>query len=254
VGDLDPALVEAEIARRFSDWNPGAAPAAEAAPAPVQAGRSEVQLLVDPKAQTMVTIATVKSLAGAGDLGRRRDSAFLEHLASEMLTRRLARAAARGDAPFQSAESAVYDHFGTARLARVEVTARDRDWAGALEAGERELRRALEQGFSQAELDEQLAVSRSGLLRDSSPRTSRELADAIVDAAGRGIVFTQPADPAASAAYLARVRLGDVNAAFRGAWAGPGQLIFVAHDRPIRGGKAAVAVAWAAMARMAAAR
>jgi zinc protease len=207
-----------------------------------------VQLFVDPKAETRVTIAAVKPLAGAGDLGGRRDSDFLEHLASEMLNRRLARIAARQGAPFRSADSQIYDHFGAARLARIEVAAKGRDWRGALEAGELELRRALDQGFSRAELDEQLAVSRSALARDSRPRTSDALADAIVDSAGRGIVFTEPPDPGASAAYLSRVRLVDVDAAFRGAWAGSGRLIFAAHDRRIPGGSGAVAAAAAAIA------
>ncbi|HEX8214886.1 MAG TPA: pitrilysin family protein [Allosphingosinicella sp.] len=248
VGDFDPQAVEAEIDAHFSDWPRGGEAEAEMAAAPVQAGRSGVHLLVDRKADTVVTIAAVKPLAAAGDLGGRRDSAFLEHLASEMLNRRLAGIADRADAPFRSADIAIYDYFATARLARIEVAARDRDWRRALVAGELELRRALEQGFSQAELGVQLAVSRNALARDSRPRTTPALADAIVDSAGRGIVFTQPGNPSASADYLERVRLEDVNAAFRNAWADPGRLIFTTHDRPISGGKAAIAEALRAAA------
>jgi hypothetical protein len=60
---------------------------------------------------------------------------------------------------------------------------------------------------------------------------------------GRGLVFTQPGGPAATAAYLARVRLADVNAAFAAAWAEP-PLIFVTHDRRFPAAEAAIEEAW----------
>ena len=93
---------------------------------------------------------------------------------------------------------------------------------------------------------EQLAARRRGLERSAAPRTSASLADSLVDAVERRIVFTARASPAAAAAYLERVRLADVNAAFRAAWASPARLIFVTHARPVRGGEAAVLAVWAA--------
>jgi zinc protease len=156
-----------------------------------------------------------------------------------MLNRRLARIASATDAPFLSASSAIYDHFSTGRLARLDVAAKDRDWRKALLAGQAELRRALEPGFSQAELDEQLAASGQALADVAAPKTSPQLADAIADSVGRGIVFTAANDGSAAQAYLAQVRLEDVNAAFRAAWANPGRLIFVSHNRSISKAEAA---------------
>lgn len=253
VGDFDVAAAEAEIAARFSDWRARAAPRAAPAPPPVPRNRgTEARLFVDPAAATSVTIAAVEPL-GAGDAGARRDGLFLEHLGSEMLGRRLARIAARADAPFVSANSAIYDHFSTARLARIEVAARDRDWRQALKAGALELGRALEHGFSQTELDEQLAASRAALVVDTAPATSPALADAIVDSVERRIVFTAPGDRSTNDAYLARVRIAEVNAAFKAAWASPGRLVFVSHDRKIPGAEAAIAAAWTESLRTAAA-
>jgi hypothetical protein len=102
----------------------------------------------------------------------------------------------------------------------------------------------LTEGFSQAELKTQLAASSRSLGAATAPRSSAALADSLADAVERGIVFTAPGDPAASAAYLARIRLEDVNAAFRAAWASPARLIFVSHDRKIADGEEAVAAAW----------
>ena len=161
-----------------------------------------------------------------------------------MLGRRLARAAAASDAAFTRASASSYDHFSTARVASIDVEARERDWAGGLQAVGLELRRALAQGFSPAELGEQLAETRRSLGQAGKPRTSPALADAIVDSIGRHLVFTAPGDPTATIAYLARIRLQDVNDAFRTAWGKPDRLIFVSHNRPLPRAEAAIRAAW----------
>lgn len=252
VGDFDPAALEPEISARFADW-PGRESPDDASPPPaiVRTRGTQARLFVDRAATTSVAIAVVEPLGGA-DAGERRDAVFLEHLGSEMLNRRLARAAAAANAPFVSASSAIYDHFSTARFSLVEVAARNRDWRGALRAGARELGRALRDGFSQSELNAQLAASRAALAADAGPQTRSALADAIVDAVGREIIFTAPSDGSATQAYLSRVRLADVNAAFRGAWANPSRLIFVSHDQRIAEAETAIVDLWAESAAVAA--
>jgi zinc protease len=243
VGDIEPAAVEAEIAARFADWQGSAEPA----PPPVMASAArgiKARLFVDRRAATAITIATVEPL-GEPDAVAPRDLRFLQHLAGEMLTRRLSGLAAGPDAPFSGGSSGVYDYLSTAKVAQVELAARDRDWRRALRAGAAELRRALDGGFSETELAEQLALSRRSLARDAAPRTSPAVADAIVDAVGRRLVFTAPDDAAAAEAYLASVRLTAVNAAFRASWASPGRLLFVSHNRRVPDAKAAIAAAWA---------
>ena len=245
VGDFEPDAVEAEIAARFSDWRPSGAPPADPEPPVVPADRStEAQVFIHRAAPTAVTIAAAAQLRAGVDAGGRRDAHFLEHLGSQMLNRRLARLAAGPDAPFLSGDAAIFDHFATVRLARIELEARNRDWRRALQAGAVELQRAVERGFTQQELDEQLASTRRSLIRDTAPRASPALADAIVDHVNRRIVFTAPGDPSGTAAYLARVRLPEVNAAFSAAWAQPSRLIFVSHNRRITKPQAAIAAAW----------
>ena len=243
VGDFDPAAVEAEIAARFSDWQARGPAAPDPPPPSLQSRRgTEARLFVDPAAPSTVTVAAVEPLGGAADVARSRDSHFLEHLAAEMMNRRLARTAAGPEPAFRSANLAIYDHFSTARIA--ELRLEGNDWRRPLAAAGEELRRALQDGFTAAELEEQLESSRRSLAAASAPRSSAALADAIVDAAARDIVFTEAAGPASTAAYLARVSLADVNSAFRAAWSSPGRLIFVSHDRAVRNGEAAIAAAW----------
>lgn len=245
VGDFDPAAAEAEIVARFADWRAQAADTSDPPASAIRGGRGvEGRLFVDPAAPTSVAVAAVEPLGDATDAGARRDGLWLEHMGAEMLNRRLARIGAREDAPFAKAAAAVYDHHSTARLALVEAAATDRDWRRALTGAAMALRSALASGFSQAELDAQIAVSRRALGGAASPRSNAALADALIDAAARGIVFTAPAGPEADAAYLARVRLADVDRAFRAAWASSSRLIFVTHDRPVPDAGAAIVAAW----------
>jgi len=249
VGDFDPAAAEAELTARFADWRGRSAPPADAplrtAPA---SRRSESRFFIDGRAPTAVTLAAAAPPVHA-DTGAGRDAAFLQRLAGDMLNRRLARIAARADAPFASADASTYDHFGAAQLARIDIAPKDRDWRAALEGGERELRRALAGGFSAEELDEQLALARRALERPRPRRVSSELADSIASAVGRGLVFTEGSDAPATLAYLDRIRLDAVNAALRSAWAASGRLVFVTHNRPVRDGPSVVAAALASAGR-----
>jgi zinc protease len=246
VGDFDPLAVEREIALHFADWRrPATTERAGDFPRAISSSRRDaVQLFVDREAPTTASIASVEPIGGA-DNAPRRDSSFLEQLGTEMLTTRLARAASNSDARYAAASASLYDHFSTARVASIDVEARDRDWAGGLQAVGLELRRAIAQGFSPAELTEQLAKTRRTLTQASRPMTSSALADAILNAVGRGLVFTEPGDQAATIAYLARVRLQDVNAAFRTAWGKQDRLILVSHHRPVPRAEAAIRAAWA---------
>jgi len=68
-------------------------------------------------------------------------------------------------------------------------------WADALAAGEQELRRALTYGFSQGELDEQIANYRKALevaVQTAPTRRTRSLANAITGSFNSERVFTTP--------------------------------------------------------------
>lgn len=232
VGDFDPVLAEREIAARFADWRE--AEAEVQSPSPPTRPSPGAHVFVDRRAETAVTVATVQP-PGGSDAGGRRDGAFLEGLAAQLLTRRLAHSGG-------SASS--YDYFEAGHINRIDLPAPDRNWKRALESGAAELARALASGFTQAELDQLRAASAAASPRVPA-RTSADIADAIVDAANRRLVFTAPADPAAAAAYLAQVKLGDVNAAFRRVWSDVRPLIFLAHNAPVREAERTIVATWA---------
>jgi len=245
VGDADPAWIERRILARFGGWR-ARDHVAEPPPAPIDPARATAfRLFHAPSAPTWVTIASVTPLDARRDSAAPRDQGFLQSLGADMLAARIL--GYRGaDRPFMDAEAQVQDYYRTARIARFDVRSIEGDWRMALEAGEQELRRALLHGFSQAELDIALSREAERLSGSAAPQTSAELANRIAAMAGAGIVPTAPGRPADSAAYLARIRLEAVNAAFRAAWAAPGRLVHVAHDRAVEGGEARLAEAWSA--------
>jgi zinc protease len=249
VGEVDPAWLEGQIATRFGDWR--AAAAAEdrnAAVSTEAADRLEIgtansfRILVAPVGPTWATIAAVTPLGG-GDAKAPRDQGFLQSLGADMLAARVT-GHRGGDRPFMDADAAVEDYYRTARIARFAVRAFDNDWRMALGVAEQELRCVLENGFSEDELAIELQREGERLATFRAPETSATLADRLVEMTGMGVVPTAPGRPEDTRAYLGRIRLDAVNAAFRAAWAAPGWRVHLAHDRPIEGGDAAVAQVW----------
>jgi len=244
VGDVDSAWLEARIAAAFSGWA-SRPPLPAPPPDRIDAGRATAfRLLAAPGGSTWVTIATVAPRDG-GDATAPRNAGFLQSLGADMLAARVT--GHRGDdRPFMDAEAAVGDYYRTARIARFSVRAFDGDWRMALGVAERELRCALGDGFSQDEFAVALERESERLAAFAAPETSTQIADRLTEMTGIGVVPTAPGRAADTAAYLAGIRLDAVNAAFRDAWAAPGRLVHIAHDRPIEGGEAAVAQLWSA--------
>jgi zinc protease len=234
VGDFDPAAVEDEIVAHLSAWQPRAAGSVEAPRALLtERAQSRAGLFVHPGAPTSVTIARVWPLGNGPDTVSSREAHYLEQLGSELLDRRLRRLSMQPGAPFVDVLAAAYNYFSAARVASLDLTSAGRDWRSTLRAGQLALGEAAEHGFTQTEFDEHLTVLRSGLRPISTSQASTALADAIVDAAGRGIIYTGPGDPAATEAWLAGIKLDDVNAAFRAIWQHPERLTFVSHNEAI---------------------
>lgn len=250
VGDVDPAWLEGQIAARFGDWH-AAASAGDVMNAATGAGADDrlelatatsFRILVAPVGPTWATIASVTPLGG-GDAAAPRDQGFLQSLGADMLAARVT-GHRGGDRPFMDADAAVEDYYRTARIARFAVRALDNDWRMALGVAEQELRCALRDGFTPDELAIELEREGERLGAFRGAETSTTLADRLVEMVGMGVVPTAPGRPEDTRAYLAGIRLDQINTAFRAAWAAPGWRVHLAHDRPIEGGEAAVVQTW----------
>ena len=250
VGDADPEWIEARIRAHFADWR-ARDPVADPPPDRIDPARATaMRIFHGPRLSTWATIASITPRDEGGDSAARRNRDFLQSLAADMLAARIT--GYRGDdRPFMEAEALVQDYYATSRIASLRVRSIDRDWQAAVEVAEQTLRGALLHGFSQAELDAHLGFEAERLATLAAPQSSAELANRIMAMLAGGIVVTAPGRPEDSAAYLARIRLDDVNAALRASWSAPGRLVHLSHHRPIEGGAARLAEIWAASARRA---
>jgi zinc protease len=164
VGDYPVAEVEAAIRARFADWQA----AAPAPPRPVtgpvdvtRRGLTDIHL--DPALSEGVTLTVLAPWRDEPDTLANRDAASLRGIGYGIINRRLARLARGEDAPFRSASFGSGDLFEDARLTSLSINSADGEWKKGVLAAVREVRQALTYGFTQAELDEQLANRRTAL-------------------------------------------------------------------------------------------
>jgi zinc protease len=163
VGDFDPDAVEAAIRRHFADWQPAPLPA-KIDPGPIpfkRAGQSEVY--VDPALSERVVVARTAPWIKHEDTLAWRQLNLRRSIAYAIINRRFQRIARADNPPFRGAGFGTAELFHSARTTQLIVDSADGEWEKALAAAQAEYRRALEFGFTQAEVDEQIANLRSQL-------------------------------------------------------------------------------------------
>nr|WP_166179111.1 M16 family metallopeptidase [Altererythrobacter segetis] len=161
VGDFDAAKVEAAIKAHFADWE---APAAQPQPDPGPldfeiAGKTDIYL--DPALPERITVSRTAAYQDEPDTLANRQQQLLRQIGYGIVNRRLQRLARDGDPPFRGAGLGTSDVFKTGRTTSLVVDAGEGEWQRALAAAEREYRRALEFGFTPAEIAEQVANQRT---------------------------------------------------------------------------------------------
>ena len=161
VGDYDVDAVEAMIAERFGDWQ-GEAALEAVGFGPVDqdnAGRTSIYL--DPALSEQLTISQIGPWRDRPDTAANRAASLQARLGYSILSRRLTRLLREDDPPFRGASLNTSSFGEEARATGLTITAAEGQWERALAAAQAEYRRALEHGFTQAELDEVLANIRA---------------------------------------------------------------------------------------------
>ncbi len=229
VGDVDPEVAIAKIREYFGDWQPNT-PAAEKrvlAPATNEGGR--IGYYQDPELLTYVTLGTFYPYEERADSTEKRRENIVRNIGNAIVDRRLRKLVDEGNAPFLSGSTGRYNQRDIVDGMMIRVQSGADNWQESLAVGDLEVRRAIEYGFTQAELDEQLALYRrrleTAVERKDTRKTyaSREYnyVDALADAFDDERVFTSPETNLALFDGLARtVTLEQVEQAFRKAWRG----------------------------------
>ncbi len=257
VGDFDVAAVEAKIKARFADWK-GRGPAG----ADPDIGTIDYQRpaaaddFIDPAIQDSVTLAAFKPWVDETDTKAKRARTLAEDVGEGIVSRRLAKIALNEDSPILAgyfAEAGGWKIFDQVTFGAI---AKEGAWKEALALIEQEQRRAIEHGFTQAEVDEQLANRRTALknaVAGVETRRSDALADTLVAAAKGDFVFVRPeTSQALFEATAPSLSAAAVTAAFRKRMAGfSAPLARVSAKTPIAGGTDAILGALRASAQVA---
>ena len=250
VGDIDADRVAAEISEVYSDWVASEDPAEPPEAGVVDPDRGfGTGYFYDPDFFTVLTVESVQPDTIEDDTTASRFRGLLDSLATGIVSRRMSTIISSGTSPLlQGGASFSTEEYGFAARANVLAVAQPDRWEEGLAVIEQELRRALEHGFTQSELDEQLTNLRTALetsVEQADTRGSAALSDAIWSSWRSNQVFGHPADALARYnGYEADITLAAVNGAFREQWSGNGPMVFLATSLEIDDAEARIADVW----------
>ncbi|MEO1039145.1 MAG: insulinase family protein [Pseudomonadota bacterium] len=266
VGDIDPAEIESKIrdgyaidiegvdldqVEGFSTW----VQPEEAGADPVVGTVSDVEaerfgLFHDPEVFTLINVDVVTPGEEAVDTVETRTEGLLRGLGNGIVQRRLQTLINSGASPLVQANMSYTNDFDLANRAGMFGVSSPERWREAVGVMEQELRRALEHGFTQAELDEQLANVRTSLgngADQAGTRRSDRLSDEIWQTWLGGDVFIHPSYALEwFESKEAEFTVEAVETAFNEVWSAAPAQVYVALNEDLADGAAQVEAAWRA--------
>lgn len=244
VGDFDVAEMEAKVRARFSDWKGADEPAPEL-PAPVLPERgTEVRVLNEPGVPTRVSMSWISPLDPRPDSVATRSQRIVEQLALQIINRRMERLANSEAKPFLGGGAVRHRQGLRGEVSQIIAVSEPTKWEQALTAIEQEQRRAVQHGFTQAELDREISEMRAALTTAAAgadTRPSPNVAMSIVSAVNEDRVFLAPATSLeVFNAAVDGLQAAQVTEAARRLFTGSGPLIFLATPAPVTAAEQAV--------------
>lgn len=163
VGDFDPVVVEDTIRKYFTDWStPLADPKPDTGPVdPERKGLTDIHL--DPALAERLTAARNGAWIDEPDTIANRQKNLLRQVGYGIVNRRFLRLANAENPPFIGAGFGSSEVFESGRTTNLIVDTAEGGWRNGLMAAVAEYRRAMEYGFTESEVAEQLANIRTGL-------------------------------------------------------------------------------------------
>ncbi|MGJ3231626.1 MAG: M16 family metallopeptidase [Oceanicaulis sp.] len=266
VGDVDPDAVEAKIrdgfalsipsleverAASFASWSQP-----DGAPDEIDLGdfpdfsQAREGFFYDPNLFTVVSAHVHTPAENAPDTFEARGEQLLLELGARIVQRRIQSEISAGTSPFLQfslGNGEVYDLYDTSSALAVISEGR---WEDGTARMEQAIRRAVEEGFTQAELDEQLANLETGLrnaAEAAGTRESGDLAQGLWGAWLSDTVFNHPdSDLAAFEERRGEITVEAVEAAFSKRWTANPVQLFLATNVELENGAQAIRDAWEA--------
>ncbi len=195
VGDLDTSYASERIAHFFSDWTPVGEPAKPHEINTLGPRSAEAVYYADSEIQTSISINVIGTPQIRDDTQKNRELSYIDALGNRILSRRLSQVAQTTGSPFISAGASTSTAFDAVQMSSLSLSSQPERWADALAVGEKELRRAYLFGFTEAELDEQIANTRQTLkvsVDRAETRRTPSLARGIMGSIASDYVMTSP--------------------------------------------------------------
>jgi zinc protease len=257
VGDADPAVVEAKIKERFASWKGVGQAGAKLPRGTIDLKRaSAFDTFIDPAIPSIVQLTSYRPWEDPRDTRAERRKEAVRQLAIGIFNRRIEKLSTAANSVVLGGGMSLDKSKDAALASSVALIAKDGNWKDAVGIADQELRRALQYGFLQSELDVVRTNLTSKLARaaeQANSRTSSSIAQAIVAELDDDDFVTTPAWDAKFVAEVApKVTIADVNAAFRDLWSGSPTLVHVSAKESVT--DAQVAAAYAASTRLAVAQ
>ena len=239
VGDIDPKEVAAKIEQTFSSMANPALPGTNPDLGTLEQPEGlETAVFSDKEvASTDVSLTLVRKYIPKPDNRTTRTERLQLEIAHSILSRRFDRLSKIEGSAVASGSAARYALFNSVELGSIDVTAADDRWKEAVPIIEQEFRRALDFGFTEAELTE----AKSNLLnayeqqvKQKSTRKSEGIASVLASSINDQIVFSDPAtDLEIAQQSLESITVSVCNEAFKTFWDVPGfHLILTTKEKP----------------------
>lgn len=237
VGDVDVDAMEAKIRKTFGDWHnthpdPGDPDLGTVAPPEKRIG-----FFHDTGLPTSVTLSAIRPPMRAPSTLATVRMGLLRDIGNLIVNRRLKTLARMPNASFLRGGISEQEVYDSADVTQIHLMSRPQDWEAALGTAERELKRALRYGFTQDEINEQVAQVTAywrSQAEQAATRSTPKLASEITHDFAEWDVFQRPADVLAMfKSMVPDLTPKAVNAAFRAQWQGIDPLVFVASDKDI---------------------
>ena len=178
-----------------------------------------------------VRLNTIKPFALGPDRAERRAQDLRLQAANFIVSRRFERISRQPNAPFTEAGTGTDRDLDAFEFSYVMADCQPAQWQAALNVIEQELRRALEFGFTAAEVAEARAYFLNNYeeaVKAAPTRKSAELAEELAQSLDDNEVFTSPAqDLALAKPVLDALTADQCLASLKQAWANPGRRLFV---------------------------
>ena len=255
VGDFDIAAMERDIRTRFANWQAKGTAKDNYVPQITPTTSPIMATFSDPSVPEIIQFDRVSAYSPPKNNVEESRRNALQAIAAAALSNRLNELSRKADSPLILGQAAVQDVARSARSATMIIVAKDGQWLPAIGVGEQQLRKAIQFGFTTAEITEAKANIRTALeniVKQEAGASSAGIADQIAAASLADSLYLSPsANLAFYNAFEPDLTAEAVSTAFRAAWAGGPSLVHVATKQPIVGGDSAVSSALAASAKVA---